>query len=221
VSAASSETKIWVRPAIRQEFDGNSLLRYSGCAGWSSLVARRAHNPKVVSSNLTPATNLRSSGPEPRIPALFPFGDEKSETRLEHPKTCVPKTGTCGTRQIAGRRGRGASQLTVSVSVMDCGCRLPGVAVTVSVYVPFGVLGGGVEEDPPPHPAAATERASRSAPEAPVRRATSPPVLLPRITNRRSSRQRPSVHAGFPTASSGVPRRSAQGILNPVRLFAP
>ena len=29
-------------------------------AGWSSLVARRAHNPKVVSSNLTPATNSRS-----------------------------------------------------------------------------------------------------------------------------------------------------------------
>ena len=27
-------------------------------AGWSSLVARRAHNPKVVSSNLTPATIL-------------------------------------------------------------------------------------------------------------------------------------------------------------------
>ncbi|MET4694883.1 hypothetical protein V5J35_000493 [Endozoicomonas sp. NE40] len=27
-------------------------------AGWSSLVARRAHNPKVVSSNLAPATNV-------------------------------------------------------------------------------------------------------------------------------------------------------------------
>ena len=26
-------------------------------AGWSSLVARRAHNPKVGSSNLPPATN--------------------------------------------------------------------------------------------------------------------------------------------------------------------
>ncbi len=26
-------------------------------AGWSSLVARRAHNPKVGSSNLSPATN--------------------------------------------------------------------------------------------------------------------------------------------------------------------
>ena len=25
-------------------------------AGWSSLVARRAHNPKVTSSNLVPAT---------------------------------------------------------------------------------------------------------------------------------------------------------------------
>jgi hypothetical protein len=32
--------------------------RYTGTciAGWSSLVARRAHNPKVASSNLAPAT---------------------------------------------------------------------------------------------------------------------------------------------------------------------
>ncbi len=31
-------------------------------AGWSSLVARRAHNPKVVGSNPAPATkNLRRS----------------------------------------------------------------------------------------------------------------------------------------------------------------
>ncbi len=27
-------------------------------AGWSSPVARRAHNPKVVSSNLAPATKI-------------------------------------------------------------------------------------------------------------------------------------------------------------------
>ena len=27
-------------------------------AGWSSLVARWAHNPKVVSSNLAPATKI-------------------------------------------------------------------------------------------------------------------------------------------------------------------
>ena len=29
-------------------------------AGWSSLVARRAHNPKVVGSNPTPATKFLS-----------------------------------------------------------------------------------------------------------------------------------------------------------------
>ena len=29
-------------------------------AGWSSSVARRAHNPKVVSSNLAPATNEKA-----------------------------------------------------------------------------------------------------------------------------------------------------------------
>ena len=28
-------------------------------AGWSSLVARRAHNPKVVGSNPTPATTRK------------------------------------------------------------------------------------------------------------------------------------------------------------------
>ncbi len=28
-------------------------------AGWSSLVARRAHNPKVVGSNPAPATKFR------------------------------------------------------------------------------------------------------------------------------------------------------------------
>ena len=34
-------------------------LLYVQIAGWSSLVARRAHNPEVVGSNPTPATNLR------------------------------------------------------------------------------------------------------------------------------------------------------------------
>ena len=38
--------------------------RYSGLciAGWSSLVARRAHNPKVASSNLAPATKSEDPG---------------------------------------------------------------------------------------------------------------------------------------------------------------
>ena len=37
-------------------FDETRVFLYTNHAGWSSLVARRAHNPKVVSSNLTPAT---------------------------------------------------------------------------------------------------------------------------------------------------------------------
>ena len=32
-------------------------------AGWSSLVARRAHNPKVVGSNPAPATIEFAGGP--------------------------------------------------------------------------------------------------------------------------------------------------------------
>ncbi len=37
-------------------------------AGWSSLVARRAHNPKVVGSNPAPATNLINT-----LPGVFLF----------------------------------------------------------------------------------------------------------------------------------------------------
>jgi hypothetical protein len=55
---------------VRLQKSGKSRSIYS--AGWSSLVARRAHNPKVVGSNPTPATNcyckyngLGDSTPEP------------------------------------------------------------------------------------------------------------------------------------------------------------
>jgi hypothetical protein len=34
-------------------------------AGWSSLVARRAHNPKVAGSNPAPATNLKRTRVQP------------------------------------------------------------------------------------------------------------------------------------------------------------
>ena len=41
----------------------STYSRISACiAGWSSLVARRAHNPKVVGSNPAPAT-IRISNP--------------------------------------------------------------------------------------------------------------------------------------------------------------
>jgi hypothetical protein len=41
-------------------------------AGWSSLVARRAHNPEVVGSNPTPATSYsKDSGRRPLSPCFF------------------------------------------------------------------------------------------------------------------------------------------------------
>ncbi len=38
----------------------NCAIRARHSAGWSSLVARRAHNPKVVGSNPAPATTCNS-----------------------------------------------------------------------------------------------------------------------------------------------------------------
>jgi hypothetical protein len=46
-------------------------------AGWSSLVARRAHNPKVVGSNPTPATN-ESAGQSPPNREGFPVSRNPS-----------------------------------------------------------------------------------------------------------------------------------------------
>ncbi len=40
-------------------------------AGWSSLVARRAHNPKVDGSNPSPATNNIKEGLEKILNPLF------------------------------------------------------------------------------------------------------------------------------------------------------
>src|ERR1700759_3070484 len=43
-------------------------------AGWSSLAARRAHNPKVVGSNPTPATNtVQHQAEKPGQAGLFAF----------------------------------------------------------------------------------------------------------------------------------------------------
>jgi hypothetical protein len=53
------------------EFDATPCFRYDLFAGWSSLVARRAHNPEVVGSNPTPAT-IGCLEAKPRS-ALFSF----------------------------------------------------------------------------------------------------------------------------------------------------
>src|SRR5690606_29246280 len=43
-------------------------------AGWSSLAARRAHNPKVAGSNPAPATNAPTQTATPRV-AVLRWGD--------------------------------------------------------------------------------------------------------------------------------------------------
>ncbi len=45
-------------PGVRRRWVAKELQSFD--AGWSSLVARRAHNPKVVGSNPAPATNNRT-----------------------------------------------------------------------------------------------------------------------------------------------------------------
>jgi hypothetical protein len=73
---------------------------YDASAGWSSLVARRAHNPKVVSSNLTPATNFSSfeNGLEdaPSKPFRFSVQLARSDLATGHTvSSCVrPLTGS-------------------------------------------------------------------------------------------------------------------------------
>ena len=55
----AGRTQVQPDPPISATFiDDIRVLRYDRSAGWSSLVARWAHNPKVEGSNPSPATNL-------------------------------------------------------------------------------------------------------------------------------------------------------------------
>ncbi len=58
------------RRRIRFAFPVRSAkMRAPTGAGWSSLAARRAHNPKVAGSNPAPATNLSGSSRHPAVQA--------------------------------------------------------------------------------------------------------------------------------------------------------
>ena len=51
----------------------DTCLMHLVTAGWSSSVARRAHNPKVVGSNPAPATRKKSEGYDENRNPLFVF----------------------------------------------------------------------------------------------------------------------------------------------------
>ena len=61
-----------------------SQLTFSG-AGWSSLVARRAHNPKVVGSNPAPATT-------------------ENDTRISRYALCMSNRSDAGWSSLVARR---------------------------------------------------------------------------------------------------------------------
>ncbi len=88
---------------MRWRFGDTPLGASNSVAGWSSLVARRAHNPKVVGSNPAPATiwrPFRQEGP------LF-FHGPRSGTTL----TAGGDGGRSGSRpgQRRARRWRNAA----------------------------------------------------------------------------------------------------------------
>src|SRR6185437_11877039 len=58
------------------------LLKLCHAAGWSSPVARWAHNPKVVGSNPAPATNSSPSRSEKSLPDLGLFLFSKSKSKV-------------------------------------------------------------------------------------------------------------------------------------------
>jgi hypothetical protein len=92
--------KLPFSPMFSNKFDRARLLCYSLGAGWSSLVARRAHNPKVVSSNLTPATiqDVRDT----RLPALQPEAFFLGNRRVSVKCPCSTREST-GTRPPGGK----------------------------------------------------------------------------------------------------------------------
>src|SRR5271156_1009439 len=78
--------EVWAarRPltGMRLQKEGESRSIYD--AGWSSLVARRAHNPEVVGSNPTPATIARFEGRAQAL-GLCCFRTSTSESACRFP----------------------------------------------------------------------------------------------------------------------------------------
>src|SRR5260370_8082826 len=84
-------------------FDGNAGVGCRSCGGWSSVVAGRAHNPKVVSSNLTPATISAIYGPDTGVRPFFLRWVTSPQSRsVIFPSSPGKFTGTQGRRLSTG-----------------------------------------------------------------------------------------------------------------------
>src|SRR5262244_566067 len=68
-------------------------------AGWSSLVARRAHNPKVAGSNPAPATPKTRSPAESYSAGLWRFSGALFHYRVQNASKLIQRP--CGASQVA------------------------------------------------------------------------------------------------------------------------
>src|SRR3954463_9022953 len=83
------------------------ILIFSSDAGWSSPVARWAHNPKVAGSNPAPATKF--------IRGASPLGLPNTVTRSRWGARSVPVARSL--RSLASLAGRFAARLRVVVPI--------------------------------------------------------------------------------------------------------
>src|SRR3954451_9962179 len=93
-------------------------------AGWSSPVARQAHNLKVAGSNPAPATNVTTvrPSPSPRAPIRPSFGRRSSQMNIEQaggpqPPPPSPQSRTDAPQEVPGpepRAGRARGDAAAS-----------------------------------------------------------------------------------------------------------
>ena len=92
-------------------FPFNRYSEQSEAAGWSSPVARQAHNLKVVGSNPTPATSVACSPSRPAVMG-FLLSTLSAKIPARSPRSSIvssPRSGTRRTSSMSARRASAAS----------------------------------------------------------------------------------------------------------------
>jgi hypothetical protein len=144
------------KPRVAGWFDELNRFRYHPFAGWSSLVARRAHNPKVVGSNPTPATNSRDRRPGPDTWPFFivcevceirPFIDGKTKTKIPPCSARMGDPAAAHTATISPQRSWltrhcSNSKIRGSFKHNDLSKKHGGASVNGPIVVVCGVLEG-------------------------------------------------------------------------------
>ena len=89
-------------------------------AGWSSPVARQAHNLKVTGSNPVPATILNCRTAEAGLiePGFFAFAAQSSRMAASSPRSSTLSRPSSGTRRMVSIRLRISSKASCCVGML-------------------------------------------------------------------------------------------------------